>query len=85
MSGETKALDQVRVYAIEHPNEGMDIAKMFNERQEQLIKQSSLLNTVNGAKMEVENMISLYDGHGGNNATTGVEKKVEDTNAPKEK
>lgn len=84
LHGASKELDEIRKYAIEHPTEPMDIGKKFQERQEEMVKQNNLLQVYQGAKMEVENMINIFDGHSGTKAAEKVIEKPEEDNAKKE-
>jgi len=65
LTGATDALAKIKDHATLHPDEGMDIGTAFNESQEKMIRQGALLNTLNGAKMEVDVMINIFNGHSG--------------------
>jgi len=74
-------LEGIKNATLLNPNQPMDIGILINERQAQMIEKTALLNLLNGAKLEVETMINIFDGHSG---TTAVEEKEKDDDKKKE-
>lgn len=75
LNGATSELAEIQKFAVTTPTEPMDIGKRFAERQEEMIRQNNLLQLCQGAKLEVDNMIRIFDGHSGNNVVKITEEK----------
>jgi hypothetical protein len=75
LNGACEELDRLLNLAKNPDNTGFDPARDYNLRQEEMIKQSALLNIYLGAKQEVENMIRIFDDHSGMKSVTTTESE----------
>lgn len=75
LNGACEELDRLVKLASDPENTGFDPARDFNERQNDMVKQSALMNVYLGAKQEVENMIRIFDDHSGIKSVLGVEEE----------
>lgn len=74
LHGAMRELEGIKNATLLNPDQPMDIGILIDERQKQMIEQSALLNLLNGAKLEVETMINIFDGHSGANPVQEKEK-----------
>lgn len=65
LNGATIVLGKIKNHAINEPENPFDIGVEFDKYQNEMVKQSALLNILNGAKMEVDTMLKIYDGQAG--------------------
>jgi len=75
LNGACEELDRLVKLATDPENVGFDPAKDYNIRQDEMIKQSALLNVWNGARQEVDNMIKIFDDHSGMTSVNGKEEE----------
>lgn len=80
LNGACDALDKIRRFAVAYPDDPLDVTKAYSEEQEKMIKQGALLNLLNGAKMEVDVMLKIFDGHSGST----IKEEKEDGNKKEE-
>ena len=81
LNGACEELDRLVQLAKSPENVGFDPAKDYNLRQEEMIKQSGLLNIYLGARQEVDNMMRIFDDHSGMKSVKSIES--EEKNAEK--
>ena len=78
LNGACEELDRLVNLAKNPDNIGFDPARDFNTRQEEMLKQSGLLNIYVGAKQEVDNMIRIFDDHSGMKSVASAEQEEQD-------